>query len=89
MSKDFKICYAEKSINCLRKVFIDARSDAVYQSIDKSMTKFKGRSSIQQYMPTKPVKCGIKLCIKVMQKQGMCMTREFIVEKKILTKKEH
>ena len=32
-----------------------------FKSIDESMTKFKGRSTLKQYMPLKPVKRGIKL----------------------------
>lgn len=30
-------------------------------ALDESMVKFKGRSSIQQYMPKKPVKRGYKI----------------------------
>jgi len=30
-------------------------------SIDKGMLKFKGRLGFIQYMPLKPVKCGVKV----------------------------
>ena len=40
------------------------------------MTKFKGRSSIKQYMPMKPVKRGIKLWTRCDAKTGhVCDTR--------------
>ena len=30
-------------------------------SVDEAMIKFKGRSSLKQYMPKKPIKRGIKM----------------------------
>ena len=65
-----KIYYTEKVMDCLRKTFIDARSDSTFQSIDESMTKFKGRSSLKQYMPMKPVKRGVKLWTRCDSKTG-------------------
>lgn len=35
-----------------------------FQSIDESMIKFKGRSSLRQYMPMKPTKRGYKVWIR-------------------------
>ena len=33
-------------------------------SVDEAMVKFKGRSSLKQYQPMKPIKCGFKIwCI--------------------------
>lgn len=34
------------------------------QSIDESMIRFKGRSSIKQYMPKKPIKRGYKVWMR-------------------------
>ena len=31
-------------------------------SVDEAMVKYKGRSSIKQYMPKKPIKRGFKIC---------------------------
>lgn len=56
-----KVYYIEEVISCLKKTFLAARSDSTFQSIDESMTKFKGRTSLKQYLPLKPVKRGIKL----------------------------
>lgn len=35
-----------------------------HQSIDESMIKFKGRSSLRQYMPQKPIKRGYKVWVR-------------------------
>ncbi|KAJ8869496.1 hypothetical protein PR048_028487 [Dryococelus australis] len=40
------------------------KTDSDVQSIDESMTKFKGRSVLKQYIPLKPVKSGIKLWLR-------------------------
>lgn len=60
-SNSSKTYYIEDVVNCLKKTFQMARSDSTFQSIDESMTKFKGRSSLKQYLPMKPVKRGIKM----------------------------
>ena len=33
-------------------------------SIDEAMIKFKGRSSMKQYMPKKPIKRGFKVWVR-------------------------
>lgn len=38
-----------------------------YQSVDESMIKFKGRSSLRQYMPQKPIKRGYKVWVRANQ----------------------
>ncbi|XP_035229209.1 piggyBac transposable element-derived protein 4-like [Stegodyphus dumicola] len=35
--------------------------DKLYKSVDESMIKFKGRCSLKQYMPKKPIKRGYKV----------------------------
>ncbi|XP_044755093.1 piggyBac transposable element-derived protein 4-like [Coccinella septempunctata] len=35
-----------------------------HQSVDESMIKFKGRSSLRQYMPQKPIKRGYKIWVR-------------------------
>ena len=32
-------------------------------AVDEAMIKFTGRSSVKQYMPMKPIKCGIKVWV--------------------------
>jgi hypothetical protein len=38
-----------------------------HQSVDESMIKFKGRSSLRQYMPQKPIKRGYKIWVRANQ----------------------
>lgn len=55
-----KSYYTSELINCLIYTFNRYRSEATYQSIDEFMVAFKGRSSMKQYVPIKPIKRGIK-----------------------------
>lgn len=59
-----KIYYVEQLLECFKHTYRSAREDSVYQSIDESMAKFKGRSSLKQYLPLKPIKRGIKLWVR-------------------------
>lgn len=43
-----------------------------YQSVDESMIKFKGRSSMKQYMPQKPIKRGFKAWIRSDESGYVC-----------------
>ena len=51
--KDFKI---RPIIDHLNSAFKEAMSDADEQSIDEHMIKFKGKSSMKQYIKSKPIK---------------------------------
>lgn len=55
-----KTYYMNEMINCLVYTFNRYRTEGTYQSIDEFMVAFKGRSSMKQYLPKKPVKRGIK-----------------------------
>ncbi|CAH2087013.1 unnamed protein product [Euphydryas editha] len=48
-------------MDILNKSFKDNCIESQTQSIDESMVKFKGRSSMKQYMPKKPIKRGYKV----------------------------
>lgn len=51
-------------IDALNKIFPEAYRGTRELSVDESMIKFKGRSTIKQYNPMKPIKRGYKLwCI--------------------------
>ncbi|GLV33179.1 hypothetical protein CBL_10526 [Carabus blaptoides fortunei] len=56
-----KTYYIDEVVSCLRYIFPKCREDSAFQSIDESMAKFKGRSSLKQYLPLKPIKRGIKI----------------------------
>ena len=47
-------------IEHLNKVFAESLSNSPFQSVDKCMCKFKGRSSTKQYIKNKPIKWGFK-----------------------------
>ena len=42
------------------------------QAVDESMVKFKGRSSLKQYMPKKPIKRGYKIWMRCDQSGFAC-----------------
>lgn len=48
----------------LTETFYAALNPNEFQSVDESMIKFKGRSSLRQYMPMKPTKRGYKVWIR-------------------------
>lgn len=49
-------------------------------AIDESMIKFKGRSSLKQYMPKKPIKRGYKLWV-LADKTGYCLKFDIYIGK--------
>ena len=51
-------------ITTLQKSFFEAYSPHRENAIDKAMIKFKGRSSLKQYLPMKPIKCGFKVWVR-------------------------
>lgn len=55
-----KTYYTSELVNCLIYTFNRYRTEATHQSIDEFMVKFKGRTSMKQYVPIKPVKLGMK-----------------------------
>ena len=53
----------------LNKVFAESLSNSTFQSIDEHMYKFKGRSSIKQYMKNKLNKWALNIGINGTVKQ--------------------
>lgn len=51
-------------LNYLSESFLNGRHPSENQSIDESMIKFKGRSSIKHYMPKNPIKRGFKVWMR-------------------------
>ena len=43
-------------IEHLNKLFAESLSNSLFQSVDDYMCKFKGRSSMKQYIKNKPIK---------------------------------
>ena len=50
-------------IDYLSGRFADVYHPHCEVAVDEAMIKFQGRSSLKQYMPMKPVKRGIKVCM--------------------------
>lgn len=61
-SPDFDKLYKIRPIvDHLKYKFLTAFAPSRYLSIDESMIGFKGRTSLKQYMPMKPIKRGFKV----------------------------
>lgn len=56
-----KLCKIRPIMDILNKSFQENCIGTHMQSIDESMVKFKGRSTLKQYMPQKPIKRGYKV----------------------------
>ena len=50
-------------INILSTQFLQNYDPHRENSVDEAMIKFKGRSSMKQYLPKKPVKCSFKVWV--------------------------
>ena len=50
----------EKADKHLNKVFAESLSNSLFQSVYEHMCRFKGRSSMKQYIKNKPIKWGFK-----------------------------
>ena len=48
----------------LNKQFLNCYEPSEVQAIDESMIKFKGRRSVKQYIPLKPIKRGCKVWVR-------------------------
>lgn len=59
-------------LNKLNETFKTYWKPRKCQSVDESMIKFKGRSSLKQYMPTKPVKRGYKCWVRADESSFVC-----------------
>lgn len=56
----------------LGETFKSCWNSSKYQSVDESMIKFKGRSSLKQYMPAKPIKRGYKCWVRADESSYVC-----------------
>ena len=65
-----KLYYVEELVNCMKETFSNSMRESSHQSIDESMVKFKGRSSLKQYLPLKPIKRVIKVWERCDAKTG-------------------
>ena len=64
------------------KAFSPALSDSEKQSIDEHMVKFKGRSSMKQYIKQKPIQWDLKFWLRCDSKTGYLYQLDLYFEKK-------
>ena len=57
-------------ITALQKSFLEAYKPHRENTIDEAMIKFKGRSSLKQYLPMKPIKRGFKVWVRADSHNG-------------------
>ena len=57
-------------LDSIRANFLHEYSPGENQSVDEAMIKFKGRTTLKQYMPKKPIKRGIKMWFRADSKSG-------------------
>ena len=81
-----KGCKIRPLIDHSNKVFSEAMSDDSEETIDEHMVKFKGRSSMKQYVKNKPIKWGFKFWFRCdsttefLQEMGMYLGKKQQVE---------
>lgn len=69
-------------INLFNESFSSAVSNGDNQSIDEHMVKFKGRSSMKQYVKNKPIKWGFKFWYRCASSTGYLYQLELYLGKK-------
>ncbi|CAH2088567.1 unnamed protein product [Euphydryas editha] len=69
-------------IKTMNETFQSAAKNKCSQSIDECMVKFKGRSSLKQFLPNKPVKRGFKIWARCDSQTGYLFEFEIYTGKK-------
>ena len=77
--KGYKIC---PIIDQLNKLFQESYSNEPKQSNDDHMTKFKGCSSMRQYLKMKPIKWGFKSWFRCARSNSYLCEFDLYLEKK-------
>jgi len=70
---NYKTHKVKPIIDHVNKTFRLLFNPSRYLAVDESMIKFKGRSSLKQYMPMKPVKRGFKMWVLACSVTGYCL----------------
>lgn len=69
-------------VDFMNTAFKNGARNSSSQSIDECMVKFKGRSTLKQYMPNKPVKSGFKIWARCDSNSGYLYEYEIYTGKK-------
>lgn len=70
---NYKIHKVKPFFDIMNLKFKEVFNPSRYLSIDESMVKFKGRRSLKQYMPMKPIKRGFKMWVIACGVMGYCL----------------
>jgi len=57
-------------LDSIRQSFLENYCPQKENAIDEAMVPFKDRSSLKQYVPLKPVKCGFKVWVRADSTNG-------------------
>ena len=80
-----KTFYIDETVSCYKcSLPLCKLADNSRQSIDEAMAKFKGRSSLKQYFPQRPIKREIKICIRSDTLTGYAYDLDIYCEKKTI-----
>ncbi|KAL0830006.1 hypothetical protein ABMA28_003464 [Loxostege sticticalis] len=78
----FRLYKIRPMISLMNTAFKNSANNTASQSIDECMIKFKGRSTLKQYMPKKPVKRGFKVWARCDSQTGYLFEFEIYTGKK-------
>ena len=70
------------TIKHLNKVFAKSPSNSPFQSVDEHVCKFKGRSSMKQYIKNKPIMWGLKYWYRCDSETGYVYQSELYPERR-------
>ena len=65
-----KLAKVRPMLECIRERCIQNYTPHRENSVDEAMIRFKGRSSLKQYMPMKPIERGIKVWVRADSHNG-------------------
>ena len=77
-----KLGKVQPVIDYLNTKFLEVYNPHQNISIDEAMIKFKGRSSMKQYMPKKPIKRGFKVWVRADAENGYISELDVYIGKK-------
>lgn len=75
--------YLEILLQTYKNSYLPSRN----QSIDESMIRFKGRSSLKQYMPDKPIRRGYKVWVRADSRGYVCQFQVYEGKRNNITEK--
>ena len=75
-----KLCKVRLFLESLQADFTRCYNPHKEQATDEAIIKYKSRTSLKQYMPMKPIKCGIEVWCKADSHSNTCVTLTYILD---------